>query len=185
MSTTGPYQGSLPAPGSTIDANWGAQVVRAINFMQGLPLSGDGERCQAFIYQTVAQSLTNATVTPVLFDAELLDVGVPGHSTTTNTSRWTNNTGLNGWFDVMANCVWVSNATGYRQMALRTNGSGTLAISQTQAVSGNTTSMSIAQKVFMFAGDFIDLAIFQNSGGALNTSPSLPINIAITQSRMQ
>lgn len=185
MSTTGPYQAPLFVAATIPTAAELNQLARAANFMQGLPLTGDGERCQAFIYQTVAQSLINATVTPVLFDAELLDVGVPGHSTTTNTSRWTNNTGLNGWFDVMANCVWVSNATGYRQMALRTNGSGTLAISQTQAVSGNTTSMSIAQKVFMFAGDFIDLAIFQNSGGALSTSPSLPINIAITQSRMQ
>lgn len=160
------------------------KLVQAINWWQGTPASGDTERPQADLFQNVAQSIANSTVTAVLFDSEDLDTA-NGHSTSTNTSRWTCPAGLAGWHDVDGTGVHGSNATGYRQTQLRINGATVIGYAATPAVSGNATGQSVHRKWFFNVGDYVELTLFQNSGGSLSTPVGPGCTLNVTMCRAQ
>jgi hypothetical protein len=186
LATTGPYTQAYPIAGTTLAVSWGDAVVRGINYYAGTPLTGDDERPYAVIRQTVAQALSSGASASILFDAEDIDTN-NGHSTTTNTSRWTCPTGKPGWYS--ANWVggFVSNATGDRLGWISISGGATrYAVNLGSAASGHQTYIGGSDRFFLNAGDYVQLSLEQYSGGSLNTDVALGgARLTIVQERMQ
>lgn len=113
-----------------------------------------------------AQTLTTATVTALTFDTETIDTdGI--HSTSSNTSRLTPTTP--GQYRI-AGCVgFASNATGFRSVGIRLNGTTFLAVHSQPAVNGDVTNINVSTTYNLAVGDYIELTAYQNSGGNLDT----------------
>lgn len=127
----------------------------------------------ANVRQTSAQTLTNATPTALTFQAEDFDddpTGGSGHSTVSNTSRYTAN--YPGWYMCAGGICFATNASGRRGTRWAVNGT---AINGTEAFgpaySAATTSMpSRTLLIFLNAGDYVELFGYQESGGNLATA---------------
>lgn len=125
----------------------------------------------AELRQTVAQSIANLGAT-ITFDVEDIDTD-NGHSTVTNTSRYTPQTA--GRFQFSGGSVWAANATGrkgnwWMRNAGLVNGSSAVVASTatlTLAVPARTMTMAANGST-----DFMELFGYQESGGALNTAVS-------------
>jgi hypothetical protein len=121
----------------------------------------------AAMRQTVAQSLANNTTTGVNMDTEDVDRDV-GHSTSVNTSRYTSQTA--GYYVVIGMGSAVGNAAGRVEVGVRVNGTTVYAFA---AESNSTTSaphQCVVAMPFLAVGDYVELTLFQNSGGAINTA---------------
>lgn len=113
------------------------------------------------------QTIANLIQTSVLFDAEMLDSD-NGHSTVTNTSRYTAQTA--GWFEATVNVTWDSGApaVGNRSHWTAKNGSASstgfqLMVAPTPA--GIEVISSFPSMVFLSVGDYVEVRVFQSSGG--------------------
>lgn len=97
-----------------------------------------------------------------------------GHSTTTNTSRWTCPAGWAGTYLVLGGIRIDGGSTGWRTASLRKNGAGLNANagvnSEQQSAAGSafvTVSPTLVQLV---TGDYMELWGNQDSGAALNAN---------------
>lgn len=140
----------------------------------GIPVAND---CNFLIappiflgYQSAAQSIPDSTYTAVTFDTEIVD-SYSGHSTTTNTSRYTAQ--VAGYYDVVGKVGFVTSGTGRRIGTLYVNGAelGYTRTEQTPSgtAASNTTCIALAP-VFLNVNDYVELFAFQSSGAPLNTS---------------
>jgi hypothetical protein len=141
-------------------AQLNANLRDAINFLISPPL--------AILRQTVAGSFTSATWTQVSFDTEDIDRD-SGHSTVTNTSRYTAQTA--GYYLCAGKISFASNATGRRWTRWDVNGSEINATRLGFAPSNGDVSEipACSRWIFLNVGDFVELKGYQDSGGALNT----------------
>lgn len=115
----------------------------------------------------VAQSIPNATQTALLFAAELFDTD-GFHSTATNTSRMTIPAGKGGIYLVTGGAS-VSGTTGRLIMQIYKNG---VSVSATE--NGNNSSLQgwqITRVLQLVATDYIELFVYQGSGGAQTLDP--------------
>ncbi len=118
-------------------------------------------------------SLSNDTGNFVNFNTENFDTD-GYHSTSSNTSRLTVPAGKSGKFLVGCIATFANNATGYRNVAFRKNGStyvGSIS-SQNVGASGNT-GVSVHNVYDLVATDYIEIDAYQNSGGSLNLAGGL------------
>lgn len=144
-------------------AYFNSNVRDAGNFFLSTPV--------AELRQTVAQSMTNNSTLPVVFDTEDIDTD-NGHSTVTNTSRYTVQTA--GRFQFSGGCSFAANATGVRTVVWEVNGSIVSGTTHQQAATA-TTAQRLPAPTYtapLSVGSFGELAYFQTSGGALNTDAS-------------
>jgi len=133
----------------------------------------------AGVYRTTNQSIPNATNTNVIFDTEAFDNG-DMVDLGTNNERVT--IPFAGRYQVSFSVEFASNATGRRRIVLRKNGvSGGAGVMQAidVAASGvNDTEIGGSRLLNLAANDYLELEIYQDSGGALdilgNTSGSAP-----------
>lgn len=116
--------------------------------------------------QTVTQSIANTTWTVVTWDTEDIDRD-NGHSTVTNTSRYTAQT--TGWYEISANVDWAASATGDRAISWTINGANRAGKVQLGATPSFDTAIHTAGVVFLNANDYVEIGVWQNSGGALST----------------
>lgn len=129
------------------------------NFLTATPL------CE--VRQTVAQSIPNSTNTPVNMDTEDID-NDNAHSTVTNTSRYTAQTA--GWHRISGGVGITGNATGARQVSILKNSVVNPGSAQWLNPGAVTAAISARSKCIpLSVGDFAEIALFQTSGGALNT----------------
>jgi hypothetical protein len=132
-----------------------------INFLKDPP--------RARAYQSAATTLTSGAAQVALaLGSEDVD-GVQGdnlHSTVTNTSRMTIVTA--GRYRAIGQVTFVANATGYRTVALFKNGS-TVAATRLQAGPTVTHFQQCVEEILCAAGDYIEVAAAQSSGGNLDT----------------
>jgi hypothetical protein len=145
-------------------AIWKADVTDGVTFLANPPLLE--------ITQSSAQALANSTVTTLAFDTTITDT-YGGHSNVTNNSRYTPT--VAGWYLCFGMCSFASNVTGGRDLEFRKNGVGiTIGQGSGQGAAGgiNTTITAWALIQCDGSSDYIELAAFQTSGGALNTVPS-------------
>ena len=136
----------VPVPTSTTvgqllaSSFWNTQVAAPITFLVNPPL---------FVGRlTVATSLATATNIAVPWDTEDLDTD-NGHSTGTNTSRYTAATA--GWYQVDTTVWFDTNATGTRTLKLFVNG-GLIAGSPSangNALSAGVTILSAATTFYL------------------------------------
>lgn len=132
--------------------------------------------CQAINNGT--QSISNATVTVVTFNAEDWDTDSI-HSTSSNTSRFTVPAGKAGRWQFAWHAQFEANATGQRIGLLRKNASGSGSNSDNVPGSGYYKAGSAyfctlrgVTTVDLAAGDHIELFVYQDSGGALSLGAS-------------
>lgn len=127
------------------------------------PITSVGAR----VYNSAAISSNNATLTALTFDTERYDTdGL--HSTSSNTGRLTCTRA--GKHLIVVNLEFASNATGYRVVHIRLNGTTYIAVDSKMAVNGNATWFSTATIYDLAVGDYVEVVVYQTSGGALNVS---------------
>lgn len=132
----------------------------AINFLTAPPL--------CVLTHSATQTLTTATVTPIVFDTEATDTDGM-HSTASNTSRITAVTA--GYYLVAGHIPFAANATGGRHGWLSLNGTTTRIAwaSATSVTAATITSLAMSGAVFLNVGDYVELMGYQTSGGNLAT----------------
>lgn len=123
-------------------------------------------RCS--VYQSSTTNMTNDTETTILFDAELFDWSVEAmHSTSSSTGRITiPSTGL---YDVRAKVGFAADIDGYRQVSIRKNGVTVLDIARQAATPALSASVSIARRVQLVAGDYIEVIARHTAGATIAT----------------
>ena len=66
--------------------------------------------------------------------------------------------------------VYASNATGVRYIYIQKNGVAFGATTIMPAISGASVYMNITRPIRLVAGDYVELFVWQSSGGALNVT---------------
>jgi hypothetical protein len=139
-----------------------SDVTDAVNFLANPP---------DFVgTQTVAQSLANATWTAITLDSEQLD-SYNGHSTSSNTSRYVCQ--VAGWYTVSGTVCFASNVSGPRGARIQVNGTameGLASFMQTVSAAADAGMTTPTRDVVLAVNDYVEVAGYQNSGGALNTA---------------
>lgn len=112
-----------------------------------------------------AQVITNATLTAITFDTEVWDVGnlwkvgTPTRLTASVTGLWV----------VGANVQFQVSAVGQRQIRLVQNAALNFTVkNQMTNTDGNQPILDTYGFTRMVAGDYVELYVYQNSGGNLN-----------------
>lgn len=132
-------------------------------------------RPAAELRATAAQNITTGSFQALLFNTEALDDdpdGVGGHSTSSNTSRYTAR--YPGWYRVSGSVTYAGNATNRRGAHWRVNGSIVAGTEQVQAA-GSASGVGVTTTnplVYLNEGDYLELYAFQDSGSTLATSSS-------------
>jgi hypothetical protein len=116
------------------------------------------------------QNINNGTETAATFDTEDYDTDA-FHDNSSNTSRITIPSGKGGKYLFTGVYSFVDNTTGIRYLNLKVNGT-----TSNYIMNGNATSSSAFFVTFSFvlslvATDYVEMFVYQNSGGGLNLSP--------------
>lgn len=160
---------SVPAPVSRAaglkltGAIWTSDVTDPVTFLTNPP--------RAVLTQATVQSIPNSTWTGLNFDTEQADE-YGGHSTTVNNSRWTCPAGAAGWYTVCGVYAPFGNAAGFRAARLQVNGSPVLGTAAYLPHNGATDAgiVTPTRDIQLAVGDYVQVAGFQSTGGALNTA---------------
>ncbi|HEY6021598.1 MAG TPA: hypothetical protein VIY48_17545 [Candidatus Paceibacterota bacterium] len=134
----------------------------AVNFLINKPT------CQ--VRQTVSQNLTTGSAAAIAFDTEDVD-NDNMHSTTTNTTRLTAVT--SGRYHVGGGYCAAS-TTGRKEVWVRING-GDVNGTESGVPGGSAVATGPALRgvsIFLNAGNYTELWVFQDSGGTIATSVS-------------
>lgn len=125
-------------------------------------------KCVVVRVSSTVVTLADATVSVLNFDTEALDTDA-FHSTSVNTSRLTVPTGLDGKYRVWGKAEFGASATGHRAMDVRVNGATVhaLAVAAAGLSADGVPTLMGAMVLALAAGDYVELRLFQNSGGAL------------------
>jgi hypothetical protein len=124
-------------------------------------------RARASVYHNTTQSLTSGSAAALNFNSEDFDVGTL-HDTVTNNTRVTIPANNAGVYLVVGGTQFAANATGFRQLELRLNGTTVLATVSLPVNGATPTVAQIAAVVSLSVADYLELIATQNSGGALN-----------------
>lgn len=143
-------------------AEMNANVRDAVNFLANPPV---------FLgKQTVGQAIATSTNVNVTLDTEVVDT-YSGHSTTTNTDRYTAQ--VAGYYLCIGSINYPTNATGRRANQFEVNGT----VVQTAEVAVNpnagTGDLNVAL-LFLNVGDWVGMVAFQSSGASLTLTTSSP-----------
>jgi hypothetical protein len=116
--------------------------------------------------KTANQSISNNALTKITFDSENYDSNA-FHDNSTNNTRITIPVGFAGKYQFTFMSQWASNSTGFRSIVFYiNNGEGENIVrldnSQSVMVLGATLNLNLSE------GDYVEMACYQNSGGALN-----------------
>jgi hypothetical protein len=133
--------------------------------------------------QAVTQSIGNATWVALTLDTEQSDP-YAGHSTSSNTSRWTCPAGYAGWYTACGVYVAVQNSTGNRGARLQVNGAPVSGAATFGLATGSPNSPGVTtptRDIFLNAGDYLEVAAWQNitGGGSLSTAVFSDVSSAL------
>ena len=114
-----------------------------------------------------SQSISNNTFTAINLATEAYDTDSI-HSTSVNNTRFTIPTGKGGYWLFYATGAFENLGSGFMQTRFYKNGSSTGPLSASGAASGasGATGTSITQIINLAANDYVELVLFQNSGGS-------------------
>lgn len=119
---------------------------------------------------TVSVSIPNNAFTPMTWNNNVVDT-YNGHSTVTNPSRYVAQ--VAGWYHVTGAIQWANNTTGIRDVIFSVNGTlvGEAFNGGWTGWNGSGLSCGLTGApgpLFLNVNDYVELQVFQNSGGALN-----------------
>jgi hypothetical protein len=150
----------------------GETLVADSSAATGLKWARSGNFTGCRVFASSAQTISNATDTKIAFDNESYDTDA-FHSNVTNNTRITIPAGLSGYYRVTANLGFLANTTGRRIMAIAFNGGGNISqIEFSPAGSNVEPAASITDTYFLNVADYLEINVYQTSGGNLNTSGS-------------
>ena len=115
------------------------------------------------------QTISDNTQTTLSFgNADVYDTD-NFHDTTTNNSRLTIPTGKGGYYLVWGSCTWANNSSGTRSLTALKNGSALneVYVNWLGTGSGQYTQL-FSVVVNLAAGDYIQMRVYQTSGGNLD-----------------
>jgi len=115
------------------------------------------------VTKTADQSIPRITLTMVTWDSEEYDTDEM-HDNVTNNSRITFNTA--GKYSVLAQSEWEVNSGGFRFMDIMKNGVDSIA--RVRNLADNASEHNIAFVGEFAVGDYIELEVFQDTGGSLD-----------------
>lgn len=122
------------------------------------------------VWREASQSIGNATFSEIAFNSPDIRDTDGFHSTATNNGRMTVPTGLGGLYMVGANVGWDSSPTGHRIVRLRKNGTTLIGtVDGPSSPTGFAPFQNVNTVAFLNAGDYVEVIVWQNSGGALST----------------
>ena len=132
-------------------------------------------RCSA--YNDSAQVISNTTETPIALNQTTFDTDSM-HDDSTNNTRVIFTTA--GTYVVTTHASFASNATGYRKITLRLNGS-TIVNQIRVAGFSATDNFTTMCTIWTFdADDYVEMVVYQNSGGNLNAETYAPYGSTVT-----
>lgn len=165
------------APGNFwTSALWNANILNGLNYLFA-PVRFKG-------YSSTTQSIANGSSSGsvLTLDTEIVDSD-GGHSTTTNTSRYTAQTA--GLYYVSGSVCFATSATGARTLQVFLNGAAVFGSAvQAAAQSANGGSVFTSTLVQMAVGDYVELFAWQTSGAALLTSVGTSVDTTMNLFRV-
>lgn len=135
------------------------EVRDAFNFLLSPPLF---ELTHSAI---ISPATSTQAVMPM--DTEIIDRD-GGHSTSVNNSRYTSQTA--GYYLVSGAVAFVSNGTGKRELTILVNGATETYPSSIPGLAAGFTGLTTSGRIYLAVSDYVELYVWQNSGGALNTN---------------
>jgi hypothetical protein len=141
--------------------------IRVLERKQSSSLPSNTPAPAVHCYNSSDTSIANNTMTALTFNTNRYDQGTssPQHSTASNTSRLTCQ--QSGVYDITANIDWTVNATGYRQLAIKLNGTTFIADTLYSVVGTVDTRQNVSMQYYLNVGDYVECFVAQTSGGAL------------------
>jgi hypothetical protein len=132
-----------------------------------------GSASSAFIgcsvWSNSNQTITTTTVTAINFDQEIYDTN-GFHSNTTNNSRITIPSGLDGKYLVTAKIDFSPNANGTRVVYHNVNGTLVNFAAYPVSSSSQSSSLTLSGVYNLTAGQYVELAGYQDSGSSLTST---------------
>jgi len=127
----------------------------------------NGPMCS--LYQSAAQSVPNNTWTSITFTSENLDTH-SGHSTSSNTSRFTCPSGWAGYYLVSGIVFLASGSVGVKLAAFAKNGTRLPGTPRLTTSATDGVGISIPARVVQLAvGDSLELQTLHTQGASVNT----------------
>ena len=120
---------------------------------------------QARVYNSTSTSIPNATQTTLTFDSERYDRGTKDEQHVTGGNQLLCK--VSGLYRIGANVRFDGGAGSIREARIRLNG-GPMIASATSPP-GAVTRLCVSTEYRLNAGDAVDVAVFQDSGGSLST----------------
>ena len=136
----------------------------------------------ARVYNNAAQSIPNAVSTALTFNSEYFDTDAMHDPLGSHPSRLTATT--IGKYIVTANVGFAADATGIRSVGIKRNGTTFIALQSWAGFVGDSNVVSVTATISMAVGDYVEVFVYQNSGGALNIvtfDQATPVFSAIRQ----
>lgn len=163
--------GAEPNSGLLIEFQRG-QTAQQLFWVDSLRPDEIGQRFRCKAFPSGVQSILNNTATTLAFDSEAYDVGSL-HDTVTNNSRITIPKGGDaGLWMFVAQIDWDPNVTAQRQASILKNNVTLVGSVISAAVQGGfgTRHQVTYVEDSPAVGDFFEVRVIQNSGGALNVN---------------
>lgn len=126
--------------------------------------------CGVRATKTAAQSIPNATWTGVTFPTEAFDSDA-FHDLVTNNGRLTVPTGKGGYYQLSA-LIDFAGSVGGSTRGVRMKKNGTVLVLAFVPPGANDTTITIPYLLNLAATDYVELEVYQDSGGALNLPAS-------------
>ncbi len=134
----------------------------------------DGEAAKAALLaphlvrvtHSAAQDVDDTTVTILSWDTDIYDTD-NFHDTSTNNNRITIPTGLDGYYLVGAVVRYSGNTDGARDIRIEKNGTRVWLGQTTYPSTTTGAEVSTSVVLYLAAGDYIEVAVWQNSGSTL------------------
>lgn len=134
-----------------------------------LPAGGYTEGARVF--HSLDQSIPNATHTMLSFNTEIFDTDSI-HDNVTNNSRLTCKTA--GKYIIGCAVRWTERNTGFRWLGVRLNGTSWIVIKQRSAEADQRHYEILVTLYSLAVSDYVELDVYQNSGGALDCDTAVP-----------
>jgi hypothetical protein len=141
------------------------------------PAGGTFSGCS--LSKSAAQSVSNATWTAITWNQENYDTDA-FHDNSSNNTRITIPAGNGGKYLIASSLFNPSNSSGARLIRFQKNGSPLYYGTWMNAVNGHSTSIVASQVFDLAVSDYIEVDLFQDSGGALNVNSSIESTFTAT-----
>lgn len=156
-------------PGYEIIGSAGGDYVDLSGHVATEPFDAHLGNSACRVYNNADQVIGTGAWTVLTLNSERYDTdGI--HDTVTNNSRLTCKTV--GIYAICANGVFAANATGSRYVGIRLNGATYIGRTGggANATAGHGTDLMVATQYQFAVNDYVEMMVYQNSGGNLNST---------------